>query len=177
MIQVKHFLYLALFTALAVILHLVESLIPMSIIVPGAKLGLANTIILLTLVLMGYRASVQVLLLRIIISSLLLGTFMTTNFYLSLMGGVLSFVVMAGLYRYGRVKFSLVGISVAGAVMHNLGQVVTAYLIINNWGIFYYLPYLLLFSIPTGIFVGLTVLYLAQQLQLNFDFNQEFKPR
>jgi heptaprenyl diphosphate synthase len=166
-------LYLAMLAAIAVVLHIIESLIPTSIIVPGAKLGLSNVIILLTLVLFDYKAGFQVLLLRIIISSLLIGTFMTTSFYLSLAGGLLSFSLMTLTYRYFNDKFSLVGISLLGAVAHNLGQIVAAYLIINNWGIFYYFPYLLLFALPTGIFIGLTVIYLSAHLKFNFKFNQE----
>ncbi|MBM7623092.1 Gx transporter family protein [Sporohalobacter salinus] len=174
MTKTKSFLYLALFAAIAVVLHLVETLIPMSVIVPGAKLGLANAMVLLTLVLFGYKAGIKVLLLRIVISSFLLGTFMTTSFYLSLTGGLLSFGIMSIFYRYLSDKFSLVGISLVGAVVHNIGQIITAYLIINNWGIFYYLPYLLFFSIPTGIFIGLTVIYLEEYLRLNFVLNKEF---
>lgn len=174
MIKAKSFLYLALLSAMAVVLHLIEILIPMSVIVPGAKLGLANVMVLLALVLFGYKAGFKVLLLRIIISSFLLGTFMTISFYLSLTGGLLSFGIMSIFHRYLGDKFSLVGISLAGAIVHNVGQIITAYLIINNWGIFYYLPYLLLFAIPTGIFIGLTVIYLEKHLRLNFDLNKEF---
>ncbi|ADL12096.1 Gx transporter family protein [Acetohalobium arabaticum] len=174
MTEVKTYLYLALLSAIAVVLHLVETLIPMSVIIPGAKLGLANAMVLLALVLFGYQAGIKVLLLRIIISSFLLGTFMTINFYLSLAGGLLSFGIMLILHKYLGDKFSLVGISLAGAIVHNVGQIMTAYLIIDNWGIFYYLPYLLFFSLPTGIFIGLTVIYLEEHLRLNFKLNQEF---
>ncbi|SJZ92840.1 Gx transporter family protein [Selenihalanaerobacter shriftii] len=174
MYSYKKLLYLALLTALAVVLHMVEALIPTSIIVPGAKLGLSNSIILLTLVLFDSKAGFKVLLLRIIISSLLIGTFMTTSFYLSLAGGLLSFSLMALAYKYLSDKFSIVGISLLGAVAHNIGQIVTAYLVINNWGIFYYLPYLLLFALPTGVFIGLTVIHLEKYLRLNFKFTQEF---
>lgn len=168
MIDYKKNLYLALLVAIAVVLHLIETLIPTSIIVPGAKLGLANTITLLVLVLFDYKAGLKVLLLRIIISSLFMGTFLTISFYLSLSGGILSFCLMALTYEYLSDKFSVIGISLVGAITHNFGQIVAAYLIINNWGILYYLPYLLLFALPTGIFIGLTVIYVEEHLKLNF---------
>ncbi|KXS36684.1 MULTISPECIES: Gx transporter family protein [unclassified Candidatus Frackibacter] len=167
MIEYKRLLYISLFASLAVVVHMIEALIPTSIIVPGAKLGLSNIMILLSLVLFGYSAGFQVLLLRTIISSFLIGTFMTTSFYLSLAGGLLSFTLMALAYKYLNDKFSLIGVSLLGAVAHNVGQILVAYLIIDNWGIIYYLPYLLLFALPTGIFIGLAVIYLEEHLRLN----------
>ncbi|MCK8825596.1 Gx transporter family protein [Fuchsiella alkaliacetigena] len=175
MLKYKKLLYISLLVAMAIVMHIVESMLPTSVIIPGAKLGLANLIILLTLVLLGYKAGFYVLILRIFISSLLIGTFLTPGFYLSLSGGILSYCLMVLAHKYLGAKFSLIGISLIGAVSHNIGQLAMAFILINNWSIFYYLPYLLLFALPTGFFIGLTVIYLAKHLQLNFEFEQEFQ--
>ncbi len=155
-------------TGLGLVLHIVEGMIPMSSIVPGAKLGLANIVSLMGLVLFGFRTGFQILILRILMGSLLAGTFMTLNFYLSITGGLLSFLIMALSYYFLNDKFSIFGISVIGAIFHNIGQIITAYFIIANTGIFYYLPYLLLLAVPTGIGIGLityfTINYLPEEV-------------
>ncbi|MFW6035513.1 MAG: Gx transporter family protein [Halothermotrichaceae bacterium] len=144
-----------LLVSMGLILHFVESMVPMTAVVPGARLGLANIISLVGLVIFGFKGGFIILLLRIILGSLMAGTFMTINFYLSFSGGVLSFTAMAVVLYLFRKQFSLVGVSVVGAVFHNLAQIITANFIIANPGIFYYLPYLILLAIPTGIGVGL----------------------
>ena len=155
MVKARQIAIIGLLVSIGLFLHLIEAMLPLKLIIPGAKLGLANIVILMGLVLFGFRGGGLILLLRILLTSILAGTLLTINFYLSLAGGVLSFGVMYFLYTYWRDRFSLVGISVAGAVSHNLGQLVTSYLIIDNPGIFYYWPYLVLLAIPTGISVGL----------------------
>ncbi|MEJ6950448.1 Gx transporter family protein [Natronospora cellulosivora (SeqCode)] len=151
----RRIVLVGLLVSLGLILHFVEAMLPMSAIVPGAKLGLANIVSLVGLVLLGFQGGLLILLLRIILGSLLIGTFMTISFYLSLSGGLLSYLIMASAYFTFREKFSLIGYSVIGATFHNIGQIVIAYFIIQNPGIFYYLPYLVLLAIPTGIGVGL----------------------
>lgn len=163
----RRIVIIGLLVALGLIMHFVESMIPMTAIVPGAKLGLANIVSLLGLILFGFQGGFQILILRILLGALLAGTFMTINFYLSLSGGIISFMAMYLVYRYLRRRFSLVGISVIGAAFHNLGQIIIAYFLIDNPGIFYYLPYLILLAVPTGIGVGLvthfTVNYLPER--------------
>lgn len=146
---------LGLLVSMGLILHFVESMVPMTAVVPGAKLGLANIVSLISLVLYGFEGGIMVLAMRILIGSLLAGTFMTINFYLSTAGGIISFLAMYLSYRYLKNGFSLVGISVIGATFHNLGQIILAYYIIANPGIFYYLPFFVLLAVPTGIGVGL----------------------
>ncbi|MDZ7672019.1 MAG: Gx transporter family protein [Halanaerobiales bacterium] len=150
---------ISLLVGLGLVLHLVENMIPLSFLIPGAKLGLANIANLLGLILFGFFAGLQILLLRIFLGSILAGTFMTINFYLSLSGGLLGYLIMSLLFYYLRDKFSIIGVSLGGAVFHNLGQIVTAYFIISNTAIFYYLPYLILLAIPTGIGIGLVTIF------------------
>lgn len=155
---------IALLVGLGLVLHLVENMIPLSFLIPGAKLGLANIANLLGLILFGFTAGLQILLLRIFLGSILAGTFMTINFYLSISGGLLGYLVMSLFFYYLRNKFSIIGISLSGAVFHNIGQIIIAYLIISNDAIFYYLPYLILLALPTGIGIGLVVIFTQNYL-------------
>lgn len=154
--RTRKLVIISLLTGMGLILHIVEAMIPMTYIVPGAKLGLANIANLLGLVILGFSGGLQILILRLFLGSLLAGTFMTLTFYLSLTGGFLGYFLMAFFYYFTGDKFSIIGISVVGAVFHNVGQIITSFIIIASSGIFYYLPYLMLLSIPTGIGVGLT---------------------
>ncbi|MDO9535075.1 MAG: Gx transporter family protein [Bacillota bacterium] len=156
--------YLALLVAFAVAVHTVEASIPVPIPVPGAKLGLANVITLLTIVFYGYRSGLIVASLRSIIGSFLIGNFMGFGFYLSFSGAVLSSLVM-GLFMilYRREKVSLVSVSLAGAVTFNVVQLALASVMVQNILLFRgYLPFLLLLAVPTGIFTGLAVTYLEK---------------
>jgi len=150
---------ISLLVGLGLVLHLVENMIPLSFLIPGAKLGLANIANLLGLILFGFFAGLQILLLRIFLGSILAGTFMTINFYLSLSGGLLGYLIMSLIFYYLREKFSIIGVSLGGAVFHNIGQIITAYIIISNTAIFYYLPYLILLALPTGVGIGLVTIF------------------
>ena len=164
--RIKKMVIISLLVSLGLILHVVEGLIPINGIVPGAKLGLANIPNLFALIIFGFQAGLQVFLLRVFLGSLLIGTFMTINFYFSLAGGILGFLAMAFAYFYLRDKLSIIGVSVLGAVFHNIGQIIVAFFIIANQGIFYYLPYLLLMAVPTGIGVGLVSYFTLSHLPL-----------
>ncbi len=146
-----------LLISIGLILHIVESLIPMSYIVPGAKIGLANIASLLGLVIFGFKIGFLILIFRIMLGSVLAGTFLSFNFFMSLSGGGLGFVMMGLAFYLASDHFSLIGISVLGALFHNIGQIMTAMFIISNFGLLYYLPYLALLALPAGIGIGLTV--------------------
>ncbi len=167
MLDIRRQLNLALLVAGAIVLHIVEAILPTSLLFPGARLGLANIITLFALINYGFKGSLEVLLLRIVLSSLLSGTFLTTTFFLSLSGGLLSLTTMGVAYYLLQVEFSIIGISILGAAFHNLGQILTAYFLIENWRILLYLPYLLLISLPTGLFIGIVVIKLGKYLQFD----------
>ncbi|MFW6007359.1 MAG: Gx transporter family protein [Halanaerobiales bacterium] len=164
MTKTKKIIIIGLLVGIGLVLNIVESMIPMSFVVPGAKLGLSNVVNLIGLVIFGFVGGFQIFLLRVILGSLLIGTFMTITFYLSFVGGLLGYLMMGFVYYVFKDKFSLLGISVIGAVFHNIGQIITAYILIDNPGIFYYLPYLVLLAIPTGIGVGLVTLFTVDYL-------------
>lgn len=155
---------IALLISLGLVLHLIESFFPLAAIVPGAKLGLANIVSLLAIYLFPLSAAFEVVIFRVILGSLLAGTFMTINFYLSFSGGLLSFILMYLVYHFLKNKFSLIGISIIGAVAHNIAQITAAYFIIANQGIFYYLPFLMILALPTGLGVGLVSYFTLKYL-------------
>ena len=168
--KIRKMVIISLLVSLGLILHVVEGLIPINGVIPGAKLGLANIPNLLALIIFGFQAGFQVFLLRVLLGSLLIGTFMTINFYFSLAGGILGFLVMSFSYFYLKDQLSIIGVSVLGAVFHNIGQIVIAFFIIANQGVFYYLPYLLLMAVPTGIGVGLVSYFTLSNLPLKEDY-------
>ncbi len=162
--RVKMIVILGLLISVGLVLHLVESLLPLSFFVPGAKIGLANIASLLGLIIFGFKAGLLILFARILAGSLLGGTFLSFNFFMSLSGGVAGFILMSVIYLVLNDYFSLIGVSIIGAVFHNLGQIIAASFIISNFGLFYYLPYLTLLAIPSGIGIGLIVQFTKNYL-------------
>lgn len=159
--------FLSLLVACGIILHIVEASLPAVLLIPGAKIGLANIVTLLALLNFGFREALLVLLLRLVVGSLLSGTFMSITFFLSLSGGLMGFWLLNLSHHYLKKYLSLIGISVVGAFGHNLGQLLLAFYFINNPGLFYYLPYLTLAAIPTGFFTGSLALFLSPFLRVN----------
>lgn len=155
--KTQRVVYLGLLTGLAMGLHIFESFIPMPVPVPGAKLGLANIISLYVILNFGLRDAVVVTVLRTVLGSLLSGTFMTIVFYFSFAGGLVSTLVMGLAAALIPKEFSVVGLSLLGAVTHNLAQIMVAAFVVESIYITLYLPYMLFFALPTGFFVGLTV--------------------
>jgi len=156
--------YLALLISFAVVIHTVEAAMPLPMPVPGAKIGLANIITLLTLILYGFKSGLIVAALRSVIGSLLIGTFLGFGFYLSFGGAVLSCIAMNWIMRYyRRGTVTLVSVSIGGAVAFNITQLGLASLLVQSIILFRgYLPFLLLLSLPTGFFTGLAAGYLEK---------------
>ena len=162
--KTRKIVVISLLISLGLVLHLLESVFPLTAVVPGAKLGLANIVSLIGIYLFKFPAAFQVVVFRIILGSLLAGTFMTINFYLSFSGGIFSFLLMYLAFYFFKDYFSLIGISIIGAVAHNTAQITAAYFIIANIGIFYYLPFLILLALPTGLGVGLVSYFTLKHL-------------
>lgn len=142
--------YFGVFAALALILSYVETLIPISFGVPGIKLGLANLVIVIVLYTYGGREALLLSVTRILLSGFLFGS-LSMIFY-SLAGGVLSLAVMVFLRRLG--GFSVQGISMAGGVFHNIGQLLLAMVVVETYQVGYYVPVLLLSGLVTGMVIG-----------------------
>jgi len=160
----KKLALIAILVAQATVLHYIESLLPNPIPIPGVKLGLANIITLLALVMFDFKTSLTVISLRTVLGSLLSGTLFGVGFLLSFSGALLAGCVMALLLLLSP-YFSLIGISIAGAVAHCVGQLIMASLILSQPGIFYYLPVMLLLSVPTGCITGLLLWELVKYLR------------
>jgi len=154
---------IAVLVAQAIVLSLVERMIPFNFNVPGAKLGLANIVTLTAIYMLPFRQSFLVVTLRILMTAFIVGSF--SSFLYSLAGGYLSYFIMALLVYLDFKNLGTIGISVVGAVAHNLGQLLMAAFIIQNAFILGYLPMLMLAAIATGIAVGLTVQYLLKALK------------
>ena len=153
--NVRRVIYLGLMVGIAISLHIFESIIPLPTPVPGAKLGLANIVALLTILQFGLKEAILVSVIRTFLGSLFNGTLLGPTFYLSLFGGLVSTVVMGLSYKVFNKYFSLIGVSLLGSITHNLTQLSVASIMFSNIGFFYLLPYLLFFALPTGFFVGI----------------------
>ncbi len=150
----------AMFAALALIFSYIEFLIPLPVPIPGIKLGLANLVILIAIVRMDFRHAFAINCARILLSGLLFsGVF---GMIYSFAGGVLSILVMYILYRTN--LFSLVGISMAGGVAHNLGQLITACVLLRNTAILTYFPVLLFSGLISGIAIGILACVIEKRL-------------
>jgi heptaprenyl diphosphate synthase len=159
----KRIVLLSLLVAQALVLSIIESWIPVPVPVPGVKLGLANIITLIVIIFYGMKDALVVVLLRCILSSIFGGGI--TGFLFSMAGGILSTVVMYILYRKCSKVFSIIGISIAGAVSHNIGQIVIASFVMKDMAIYTILPVLLISGVVMGLFVGLSSSFLERALR------------
>ncbi len=135
---------------MALICSYVESLIPFYFGVPGVKLGLANLVVVLLLYAMGAKEALTVSVLRIVLAGFLFGNMF--SIWYSLAGGLLSFFVMWLLKKCG--KFGVLPISVSGGIFHNVGQLIVAAIVVENYNVFYYMPILLVAGLVTGALIG-----------------------
>ena len=143
--------YFGVFTALALIFSYVETLIPINFGIPGVKLGLANLIIVVALYKLPLQEVYLLSIVRILLSGFIFGNYFSILY--SLAGGLLSLSVMALLKR--RNSFSVMGISVAGGVFHNVGQMTVAMLVVETFSVAYYFPVLMIAGIVTGLLIGI----------------------
>lgn len=157
--KTKRLVLLAMLTAVAMILSYVESLLP-SVGIPGVKMGLANIAVIFALFRFGWKEAAALSLVRVVLVSLLFGSVGAMLY--SLAGAVLSLVVMALLRRIDR--FSTVGISVAGGVAHNAGQILMAMLILQTKQLLGYLPVLAVSGIAGGVLTGLAAALLIRRI-------------
>lgn len=142
--------YFGVFTALALIFSYVETLIPIHLGIPGVKLGLANLIIVITLYKMGTKEAYILSIVRVVLAGFIFGNMFSILYSMS--GGVLSLSVMTLLKKTD--KFSVLGVSMAGGVFHNVGQLLMAAIVLESLSITYYLPVLLISGVLTGFLIG-----------------------
>lgn len=152
--------YLGIFAALALILGYIEALFPFFLGIPGVKLGLANSMSLVLLSLVGAPAAVCIAVIRVVLTGFLFGNLFSIAYGLA--GGLLSIGVMILAQRSRR--FSTVGVSVAGGISHNVGQLVIAIFLAENRNLVYYAPVLLLSGLITGMVIGLIACEVLKRL-------------
>lgn len=153
--------YFGVFTALALIFSYIETLIPINFGVPGMKLGLANLVIVIALYKMQLREAFLLSVTRVLLSGFLFGNYFSIIY--SLAGAALSLSVMAGLKRTA--GFSVMGVSIAGGVSHNIGQLIVAMLAVETFSVIYYVPVLLAAGLVTGLFIGIAANEMLKRIQ------------
>ena len=153
--------FCGLVLALALMAGYVESLIPVAIAIPGIKLGAANSVILILLYMVGVRESFIVNISRVVLSGFLFGS-MSSILY-SLSGAILSLLIMTLLKKTDR--FSISGVSMAGGVAHNIGQLTIAALVLETSAVWYYLPVLIISGSLTGLLIGFLTGEIRKRIQ------------
>ena len=157
--------YFGVFTALALIFSYVETLIPFNLGIPGVKLGLANLIIVVALYKMRLSEAYLLSVVRVLLAGFIFGNYFSIIY--SLAGGLLSLTVMALLKKWG--GFSLQGISIAGGVFHNIGQLIVAAVVVETFSVTYYFPVLLIAGLLTGLVIGIVAEMMLKRL-VNIQF-------
>lgn len=158
--------YWGVFLALALVCSYVESLIPISFGIPGVKLGLTNIVVILMLYTIGARDAILISVLRMILAGFMFGNAFSIIY--SLAGGILSFVVMLLLKNTGKLK--ILSISTAGGISHNVGQLIVAALVVENYNILFYVPVLIIAGIITGFLIGLLAGEIVLRIGNRFKF-------
>lgn len=149
--KTKKVAMLGLTIALAMIMSYIEALVPLSFAVPGIKMGLANIVIIFVLYKIGTKEAILVSLIRVILVSLLFSNVMAMAY--SIAGAALSLSVMWLLKKTD--KFSVIGVSIAGGIMHNVGQIIMAVILLGTEQIALYLPVLIITGTATGVVIGI----------------------
>lgn len=161
--QTRELVFTSLLVSIALAVSLIENLIPMPFMVPGAKLGLSNIIILVTLVVFDFKRGFQVAILKSML--LMLVTGFGPSFLYSFAGAIFSTCMMGLALKFATKIFSLIGISIIGAVAHNFAQVTVASYILGSVMVYTYFPFLTFIGMLTGYFVGLGAFNVSSHLK------------
>ncbi len=140
-----------LMVAAAFVLSYIESLLPLDIGLPGAKVGLSNIVVIFCLFKYGPAFAFKIAMVRIVLCGFTFGSL--SGMMYSFAGGILSFVVMLALKKTK--KFSIYGISAAGGAAHNIGQLIVAALVVRTKALVFYLPFLMIAGAAAGTAIGL----------------------
>lgn len=156
---------IAMLLAFSIVLNILESFIPIFNI-PGIRIGLANIPILVTLYIYGFKDAIYVSILRVFVVGILRTGLFSTTFWFSLFGSIFSIISMILIKK---LNLSIIGVSIFGSFMHNIGQLIAAFIFINT-NMLYYLPFLTILCIITGVFIGIISKETIRILKLqNFD--------
>ena len=154
--NIRKTVVVSLLACMALCIYAVEYYIPYPLPVPGAKIGLSNAVTLAAFYIVGRRNAFVVLMVRILLSALLFGNVMTLAY--SMAGGLLCYVVTLALSFIAKDEH-IWALGVAGALSHNLGQIIVAMLVLQDMRIMYYYLYMIILSVFAGGFTGLCAAY------------------
>ncbi|MGC6770364.1 Gx transporter family protein [Enterococcus sp. LJL128] len=180
MTKLQRNIYISMLVAQAVIISLLENMIPYPFaFAPGAKLGLANLITIIAIFTMKRNQAFFLICLRLILATLLGGTLST--FFYSASGAILSYLGMLLVKQLGPKRVSIIGISAAGGFLHNIGQLLTTSFFAQSWAPMLYLPFLSFFGLLSGIAIGIAANYLLKHVQtlrkFQLDYEQHSKQK
>ena len=162
--RVRRMVHLAFVASVGLILFVFEGVVPRPL--PWLKIGLGNVASLLALFMYGAGGAFAVTVIRVFLGSVLIGTFLSPGFLLSSGGGVVSWGVMVLVHRGCPKAFSVVGVSIWGALAHNLTQLTLAHLLlVRSRGIWTLLPMFLLSSVATGFVTGVVAYWVLERLR------------
>ncbi len=168
--RTKKMVFISMIVAQSLIMFIIENQIPYPFIAPGAKIGLSNLFVLISLYIFDIKTAFLVVILKVILSSIIIGNMST--FLYSIAGGLLSMLFMHLAKKYLKDKVSILGVSITGAVMHNFAQVLVASLITSNLFLFLYMPILTILAVLSGFFIGLVGNFFIKQFyKLNLKSN------
>lgn len=147
-------------TALALIFSYIEVLIPFNFGIPGVKLGIANLVVIIAIYRLGLKYALCINVIRVLVAGLLFTGLFGACY--SLAGALLSFAVMTAVKKAG--VFSVTGVSIAGGVAHNLGQILVAAVLVENIGIFIYFPVLIFSGVASGAVIGIVSYFILKRI-------------
>ncbi|BFL47157.1 Gx transporter family protein [Lactonifactor longoviformis] len=153
--------WMGLMAAIAIIFGYIETLLPIFTGIPGIKLGLANLVTVFMLYVFTWKEAAVIATIRILVIGFLFGSLFSILF--SLAGGYLSLMVMVWMKKVP--GLSVIGVSIAGGVFHNIGQILVAALVVENIKLFYYVPVLLVAGLVTGLLIGIVGQMLIRRLK------------
>ena len=163
--NLRKLVFIALLTAQGIILGLLEQAIPFPFtFAPGAKLGLANIVTLISLYTLSFKEVVLVVVMKTLMTTVLGGTFST--FLYSGMGALVSFIGMYLVKQLGEERVSMIGVSATGGILHNVGQLMVASWMAKSWTVLLYLPAMSIVGIFAGVAIGIAANYAITHVKL-----------
>ncbi|MGM9683788.1 MAG: Gx transporter family protein [Eubacteriales bacterium] len=166
---IKKLAFVGVMASFAIVLGYLEFILHLNPGIYGAKIGLSNLAVVVTLYLADNKSALFVLAVKVIVTSLLFGSIL--SFFYSLAGGIISFTAMTLLKRFS--PLGVTGVSIAGGTAHNIGQLAVAVVAFDNLKIAFYLPVLLIVGALTGLLIGLLATFTVNRLGKLSPFGSE----
>lgn len=164
-LKINKMVNLSLFISIAIVLSIFEALFPFSYVVPGFKLGLSNIMLILIIPYYSFKDLLLFQVVKITITSFILG--LLSVYLFSIAGGLFSLIMIYMFYHVCKERISGASLSVIGAISHNLGQLIFAMFYLSAFGLFYYIPFMVVAASITGLFNG----YIIMKIKPSFDRN------